>query len=257
MPPTSSNTSKTVEKALSLLVGIVTDGGQRPVSDIASELGIPVSTAHRLTGSFLRHGLVSRERPGHCQPGVVLAQLAQSTDLRKILQNVGRVVLNRHARRYRRVMHIGILEDEMLTYLVRAGPQHHLVMTSDGVQLEAYCSSMGKVLLANIPKTQLRKYLNDYPFIKLTAQTIVDPDVLASEIEKAASNGYAINDREFHEGICSVAIPIVIGRTSHFVAAISMLIPSRQITDANILDTLEKLNFVRAQLIERLEPHFP
>jgi len=246
--------SKTLDRALSLLVDIVADGGARPVVDIAADRGIPASTAHRLTAAFARHGLLARERRGHCQPGVALSRLASTADMRNILENVGRSVLTQYARRFRRVMHIGIFEGEMLTYLVRGGPQHDLVITSDGIQLEAYCSSMGKVLLAHMPAAERDRYLNEYPFIKLTSQTIIDPVELAGQVERAAVDGYAVNDREFHDEICSVAIPLIIGERSRFVAAMSMLIPNRRMTDANIAEAVRKLHVVREALLHRLEP---
>jgi len=249
-----STESKTLDRALSLLVAIVADGGERPVVDIAEDQGIPSSTAHRLTASFVRHGLVTRERRGHCQPGIALAHLAKAADMRSILENVGRSVMTQYARRYRRVMHIGVFEGEMLTYLVRGGPQHDLVITSDGIQLEAYCSSMGKVLLAHLPSAERERYLSEYPFIKLTAQTVIDPVELAAQVERAAIEGYAVNDREFHDGICSVAVPLIIGERTKFVAAMSMLIPSRRMTDANISDAVRKLHVVRDALLARLGP---
>jgi IclR family pca regulon transcriptional regulator len=77
-----------------------------------------------------------------------------------------------------------------------------------GTKLPAYCTSMGRVLLAALPDDQLRALLNGAKISKLTAHTVTDRGELLRIITKVRENGYAVVDQELELGLRSIAVPL-------------------------------------------------
>jgi IclR family transcriptional regulator, acetate operon repressor len=77
-----------------------------------------------------------------------------------------------------------------------------------GMQLEAYCSGIGKVLLAHLPKAACEDYLAAGPFVALTSRTIVDPDLLRAELANVRHQGFAVDNHEVAEDLRCIAVPL-------------------------------------------------
>lgn len=197
----------TVNKALSLLDRVVSDGGRSSLAEIASELGLPLSSAHRLLVTLQRKGFVSRAGKGCYVAGPALIRLGGANDLPGLLRQVGRPILADLSRRTGLTVHLGILENDMVTYLIKEAGSSDLG-TREGMQLEAYCSGIGKVLLAHLPRPRIEQYLASGPFPALTPQTITDPARLRSALEQVKVAGFALDEQEFSPTLCCVAAPV-------------------------------------------------
>ena len=81
----------------------------------------------------------------------------------------------------------------MVTYRIKTGQGAGNLFTRVGMQLEAYCSGIGKMLLAHLPEEQQRAYLAGGPFPALTAKTITQPEALAQELERIRAQGFALD----------------------------------------------------------------
>ena len=77
-----------------------------------------------------------------------------------------------------------------------------------GDRLPVYCASMGKVILAYLPKNRLEEILSSIDFRKRTDNTIVSRSALMEELEQIRTKGFAINDEELEKGLRAVAAPI-------------------------------------------------
>jgi hypothetical protein len=76
------------------------------------------------------------------------------------------------------------------------------------MQLEAYCSGIGKVLLANLPDAERAAYLATGPFVALTARTICDAGELGRVLETVRAQGFATDLGEVVEDLACVAVPL-------------------------------------------------
>jgi IclR family pca regulon transcriptional regulator len=85
-----------------------------------------------------------------------------------------------------------------------------------GTRLPAHATSMGRVLLADQPESQLR-FRDLRP---LTARTITDPATLSRVLADARAQGYAVVDGELEEGLRSIAVPVR-DRSGRVVAALN------------------------------------
>lgn len=231
-----------------MLEAVIGDGGRSNVTDIASRIGIPVATAHRQAATLAAEGFLSRVGRGRYVAGVRLRNLARQLDEGQIVANAACVMLDKLAARLNCVVQLGTLENDMVTYRIKAGRTAGSIFTRVGMQLEAYCSGIGKVLLANLSDPDRENYLAGGPFIALTDNTIVDPDLLRIELAKVKKQGFAIDDREVVEDLRCVAMPVR-RPDGEVIAAVSVSQPAG---GRNIHKDNEVLTFLK-KTVEAIE----
>jgi DNA-binding IclR family transcriptional regulator len=107
-------------------------------------------------------------------------------------------------------VHLGSFEGEMVTYRAKAGDPKNGLFTEVGGQLEAYCSGIGKVLLAHLPDEELAAYLANGPFYALTVNTITDAGALSAELKRVRAEGMAFDREEVEDGLNCVAVPLFV-----------------------------------------------
>jgi DNA-binding IclR family transcriptional regulator len=189
-----------------LLEAILADRGGRPVGAIARDLGLPQATAYRLTGAIVARGLLVGCGQGRYLPGAAVT--AAEVDPRTVLARTAAPFLRRAARRFGQVAHLGVFEGGMVTYLVKAGSGSAAPFTREGMQLEAYCSGIGKMLLSHLPDVEQEAYLAGGPFIRLTANTIIDPAALRAHLRQVRRQGFALDEQEVADSLKCVAVPL-------------------------------------------------
>jgi IclR family pca regulon transcriptional regulator len=89
-----------------------------------------------------------------------------------------------------------------------------------GTRLPAHATSMGRVLLADLPEGELDAYLTQYELERFTPHTIVEPDALRAAVGEVRSQGWALVDQELEIGLRSVAAPIR-GANGRTIAALN------------------------------------
>jgi IclR family pca regulon transcriptional regulator len=136
------------------------------------------------------------------------------------------------------------LDGAEIVYIARASERRVMsISLMPGSRLPAYCSSMGRVLLASRQDSEIRALLESSPRRRITPSTVVELDALVSEIHEVKKQGYAVIDQELEIGLCSIAVPIS-DRRNRVVAAINVgasagVCPAPELT-ARFLDELLK-----------------
>jgi IclR family pca regulon transcriptional regulator len=77
-----------------------------------------------------------------------------------------------------------------------------------GSRLPAYCTSMGRVLLAYLPPEQLETYLSRAELTPHTTRTITSAEKLRLALRNVRRLGYALVDQELEVGLRSLAVPV-------------------------------------------------
>jgi len=104
---------------------------------------------------------------------------------------------------------VATLDGEDIVYIART--QVSRVMAVDlhiGSRLPAYCTSMGRVLLAYLPTEQLEQYLSKATLTPHTTRTITTVEKLRLALRNVRRNGYALVDQEYEVGLRSLAVPV-------------------------------------------------
>ena len=115
-----------------------------------------------------------------------------------------------------------VLEGQDIVYVLRV-PTHKILSIGLGVgsRLPAYCTSMGRVLLAALPDDEVRRRLQASPLRALTRHTATDPDTVLARIQQVRRQGWSIVNQELEEGLLSLAAPIT-DRGGRVIAALNL-----------------------------------
>jgi len=235
--------NESIVKAFGLLTLIARQQHGMTLAEAAKAMDMTVPTTHRFLNTLVSVGALERNDKKRYFLGSALLQSPmhghQSSEVR--------AMFHRHAEtlshELRETVHVAIFVDDMVKYIAKAeAPRSLRISTIVGTTLEAYCTGVGKVLLAFMPEPELQRYISAGNFHPLTPRTITTTTGLVEELEKVRACGYAIDDEEFELGLRCIAAPIFAGDT--VVAAISSSGPSTRFepsvyesVSANILRT--------------------
>jgi IclR family transcriptional regulator, KDG regulon repressor len=111
-----------------------------------------------------------------------------------------------------------------------------------GRRVPAYCTALGKILLAGLNKDQLNQYIKEVSLAKNTKNTITSKRNLRDHLAEARKQGYAIDDEELDYGIRCIAAPIK-NHSRDTIASISIAGPSTRMT-------LEKIGNMKKPIME-------
>lgn len=178
------------------------------IAEVAHLTGLDRATARRCIITLINSGYALAEgRRFKLTPRVLrLSQSYLNSPLPRLLQPY----LEALAERLQESCSSAVLDGTDISYVARASRRR--VMSIDltpGARLPAYCTSMGRVLLASLPVEQARALLAQSNRKAFTQHTLTDLDSLMAVLEKVRSNGYALNDQELELGLSSIAVPLL------------------------------------------------
>ena len=115
-----------------------------------------------------------------------------------------------------------VLDATDIVYVMRV-PTHKIMSISLGVgsRLPAYCTSMGRLLLADLKDEEIKARLTASNREALTKHTVTDVDALFAKVVQARRQGWCLVNQELEEGLVSIAAPIV-DRAGRPVAALNI-----------------------------------
>lgn len=125
------------------------------------------------------------------------------------LARIAQPILERVSERLQESCSIGVLDGDDVVYVARAARQRILsIGLGAGSRLPAYCTSMGRVLLAHLSTPDLDAYLARVQMERHTPHTIVESSVLRKELQRVRVSGYAVVDQELEVGLRAIAVPV-------------------------------------------------
>jgi DNA-binding IclR family transcriptional regulator len=216
-------------KALELLSAFSYREPRLSLADLAQRTGIPRATAFRLLSTLEHAGFLVKVH-GAYQLGIkcfVLGNIvAGGLDIRETAHP--HLVALRDATR--ETTQIAILDHWQVVYLERVlSPEPVGFMRSRaGAILPAYCTALGKTLLAWLPERDVAEWASTQKFPALTRTTITSAKRLVKELQVIRERGYGLDLEEREKGVCCVAAPVR-NHTGAVVAAISVAGPCQRL----------------------------
>lgn len=193
------------------------------ISDLARQLSMSRPAVDRLLVTLMGHGYVERVlETRKYRLTVKIVAVGNSLRDRVGLIDVVRPQLVKLAELFRETVNLGILSGGNIMY-VDSIPSSKLIRIepTPGTALPAYCTALGKVILAHRSQTDVERYLNEFQPSPYTPQTIVTAKELLDRISRARIDGFAIDRGELVEELYCVASPIV-DKSGVALAAISI-----------------------------------
>ena len=208
-----AGTSQSLERGLAILSQFSTDRRLIGVSEVANELGLTRSTAHRYIATLARLGYLRRDpasRKYILGPRVLDLGFTAINSME--LRDVAAPHLRRLCDETGHTVNMAILDDVDIVYVERLRASRRLQNEIDldlhvGSRLPAYCTSMGKVLLAFLPDAERDELLSRVTFARRGPNTLTSKDALLAELRRVRAAGIAVNNEELAYGLRSVAVP--------------------------------------------------
>lgn len=203
-------TLNTVEKVGRVLDLFTRDDPDWGVSEVATALGVPRSSAHAVLASLADIGLLQWRTGGRYRIGWRVLELAEVQRRTLDLRAAARPVLERLVAEHGETVHLGVRERFHLLYLDKFVGTRNITVQGGQVGARAvpYCTSLGKMMMASADPSELPEYLATTTMRRFTPSTITDPDALQTELEAIRRRGYAYDLGEAVEDVYCVAAPV-------------------------------------------------
>jgi len=215
-----------VVKAFTLLNAFIGNKKEWGVRELAKKTGYNKSTTYRLLSTLEALGALQKNNEDKYLLGLKLFELGNLVSIHKALRKHSRLPLEQIASEIKETVHFGVLDKNQVLYLNKTeSPQGLKVSTQIGSYQKAYCTAIGKVLLAFSSEKVLDNYMASVTLEPCTEHTITNKDLLLKELNKIRKQQYALDMEELELGLICIAIP-VFNKQKEIVASISVSGPS-------------------------------
>ena len=191
------------------------------IAQISQKTGIPRAAVRRCLFTLQQLGYVDAELNNFSLRPKVLT-LGYSYLSSAPLTVSSQPYLNAISRELGESSSIAVLEDGEVLYVARSAASRVMsVALNTGSRLPAYCTSLGRVMLAWLPPEQLDAYFARVKLKPMTDKTVTNQKRLRDLLAGVRQDGYAINDEELELGLRSIAVPVR-GASGQVVAALNV-----------------------------------
>jgi DNA-binding IclR family transcriptional regulator len=248
-PTPESSQAGTVEKAIDILFHLHAAPAARGVTEIARELGLAKSSAHRLLAALTRRGLVEQDERGRYRPGIGLVALGLGALEREPVVVAARPVLEQEAEALgetfflvgQRGHEIVVLDKVEGTGFLRAAPRV-------GAMVPVHATAVGKLFLAFAPS---RLAFPSGTLEAFTSRTAVDPGALRAAVAETKLRRWASNRDEWIPGLSVLAAPVLAGE--RMLAAVALAMPSQRLDEFGEEQLSRRVVAAGARIAARLE----
>ncbi|MDQ2822197.1 MAG: helix-turn-helix domain-containing protein [Pseudomonadota bacterium] len=250
-PVPGDNYVQSFARGLAVLRSFGADAPAQTLSEVAERAGLTRAGARRILLTLLHLGYVDADgRLFRLTPKVLdlgyayLSSLPLWSQAQPLLAGLSQTV--RHS------CSAAVLEGDDIVYVVRLSAQRTMsINLGIGSRLPAYCTSMGRVLLASQDPDQLRARFDRAALLPLTPHTQIDPDTLITILATVRQQGWSLISEELELGLISLAAPVV-DRTGKTVAAINISAQTGTTTAQRLIDDCLPKLLATAQQISGL-----
>ena len=194
---------------------------EQTLTDVAAAAGLTRAGARRILLTLQTLGYVETEgRLFRLTPKILDLGFAYLTSMP--FWNLAEPVMEELSAQVHESCSAAVLDRTEIVYVLRV-PTHKImtINLSIGSRLPAYCTSMGRVLLAALDDEALDATLGSTPLYAHTARTVTDKEELKKVIAQVRRQGWAIVDQELEGGLISLSAPIR-NRQGRVIAAMNI-----------------------------------
>jgi len=185
---------------------------QMTISQLSLKTGLSRAAVRRCLYTLTKLGFAGAEDGTRYGLRPRLLTLSNTYTASNALATSAQPILERMSAAFHESFSVATLDGDDIVYIARTTVSR--VMAVDlhiGSRLPAYCTSMGRVLLAYLQPEQLEKYLARVVLTPHTTRTVTTADKLAMLLRNTRRNGYALVDQEYEVGLRSLAVPVFAG----------------------------------------------
>jgi IclR family pca regulon transcriptional regulator len=191
------------------------------IAQISQKTGIPRAAVRRCLYTLQQLGYVDAELNNFSLRPKVLT-LGYSYLSSTPLTVSSQPYLNAISQQLGESCSLAVLDDGEVLYVARSAASRVMsVALNTGSRLPAYCTSLGRVMLAHLPPAELDDYFSKARLKAMTDKTVTNQKRLREILLQVRQDGYAINDEELELGLRSIAVPVR-GASGQVLAALNV-----------------------------------
>lgn len=210
-PRNAQQTASTaVERALGILEAVADCPAGLTNAEVSQRLKIPKSSASYILRTLEQRGYLRRDdETGKYRLGLKVVSLQHGALLGLDVRALARPVLRHLVERAHLTAHLAILDKDEVIYIERVEAPGFVKMdTWVGRRMAVHCTSVGKALVAHLPRKQVEQILPQHGLRRHTPRTVTSRARFWQELEKVRARGYAVDDEENNLGVRCVAAPV-------------------------------------------------
>lgn len=205
--------SQSLERGLAILGCFTPERPLLGIADISDDLGMSRSTTHRYAITLVALGFLEQGASRKYRLGLRVTDLGMSALSSTGLREHARPYLEELRQRTSYTANLSVLDGPEILYVDRArslrrGQNKIDLNLRPDSRLPVYCTSMGKVLLANLPRAEQAALIAEITPTRRGPNSITTKKALRAELEHVFEEGMAVNDEELLSGLVSIACPI-------------------------------------------------
>lgn len=220
----SDTTVRSIERALRLLQAFSAQRPELTLSELSRELGLSVSTVHRLLGTLKAYRFIEQdEAAGAYRLGLALLELGSVVQKGLDLFQRSEVPLRQLARQTGETAYLCVVDGDEALCLDRVEGQHQVrVLVLDvGGRLPLNCGAAPRALLASLPDSDIRRLIDGGHLRQLTPCSLIQPTDVWADVRLTRERGYVFTVEDVIEGVAAVGAPIR-DRSGGVVGALSI-----------------------------------
>ena len=203
------NFMTSLARGLTVIQAFTQKKRQLTISQLSVKTGLSRAAVRRCLYTLAKLGFAGSDDGRHFYLGPRILALGYSYIASMPLATAAQPVLERVSHELHESCSISTLDRSDIIYVARANVTR--IMSIDlgvGSRLPAFCTSMGRILLATLPEEALEAYLTQTELKRFTERTITAVEKLRQVLRLVSRNGYSIVDQELELGLRSMAVPI-------------------------------------------------
>jgi len=244
---------RVLDRAFNVLE-LLSDGMPRTALDVSKGIELNLSTTFRLLSSLCSYNYIQRDENDKYSLGLACLELARAYQSSNDLRKIALVEMESLRDNLKETVHLAVLNKMEVVYIEKLPGLHPvgLLGSQIGGRSPAYCTGVGKALLAFEDREKIEAYYARHALRQYTPHTITDLPSLFSDLTEIKRRGYSVDDQEHENEVCCVAAPIF-NMDGKVIAALSVsgpnirMDPVRENTEA-IKSVLETVSNISRQL---------
>ena len=231
----ASGQVQSLSRALKLLNALSYYSQGLSLSEVALEVGLPNSTAHRLLTTLQNERYVRFDNERSVWMIGVQAFRVGSTFVRsRDLVSIARPYMRRLMDHSGETVNLGICDRGEVVYLAQVETQKMMrAIAGPGGRTAMHCSGIGKALLAFMEGDERDRLLSGLQMHRETANTLTSAEAVCAELQAITSANYAVDDEENAIGLRCVA-GVIFNEHAEPLAGLSISGPTARLTDARL-----------------------
>jgi IclR family pca regulon transcriptional regulator len=196
---------QSLERGLAVIQAFSATRPRLTLSDVARETGLTRAAARRFLLTLQQLGFVDSDERDFFLTARIL-QLGYAYLSSTPFWDLAQAHMEELVDRLHESSSISVLDRDEIVYVARVPTKRIMTISlAVGSRLPAFATSMGRVMLADLPDVQIDAFLARSELTPLTSRTVTDPGALRALLLEVREQGWALVDQELEDGVRSIA----------------------------------------------------